>query len=111
MALTTGVVLWLLVVALVFIVPQFKDIYLDYHLSLSGPTLAMVRLSDWTARGGWLLLVCLPIACGFLFPRTSMRPRTAIPIASVRVTVLVIMFAFFLTMPLIVFLRSMSSRP
>jgi general secretion pathway protein F len=55
------------------IVPSFRAIYLDFHLELPSPTVALVRFSD-LLREWWLWLVLLMAATGVLVFTLALVP-------------------------------------
>ncbi len=65
---------------LVFVVPQFKDIFEGMQIPLPGVTIALLNFSDWMVRIGWIVLLGSPLAVYALIKllRTSDGGRYAV---------------------------------
>ena len=47
---------------LVFVVPQFENIFADMGSKLPATTVALLDLSKWVTGGGWMVIMGLPLA-------------------------------------------------
>jgi len=53
-----------------FVIPKFKDIFMDFDVTLPSVTLLLIDMSDWFVRGrppGWAVVIFTPIITLFLF--------------------------------------------
>ncbi len=49
---------------MIVVIPKFKDIFLDFDVTLPGPTLVLMGTSDWVVKGmppGWAILLFSPV--------------------------------------------------
>ena len=50
---------------MIFVIPKFKDIFKDFHLSLPGPTQLLLDISNFFANQyGWAYLIAAPFVIG-----------------------------------------------
>ncbi len=53
-----------------FVIPKFKDIFLDFDVTLPNVTLVLINMSDWFVKGrppGWAVVIFTPVVLMFLF--------------------------------------------
>ncbi len=79
---------------MIFVIPKFKDIFLDFDVKLPDVTMVLLYTSDWVVGGrplpGWLVIVGSPFAIMALFKlvRTSKGGRFGVDFVSLRIPVL-----------------------
>ena len=56
-SIAVGVVTMIMIV----VIPKFKDIFRDFHLTLPGPTLMLLAISAWMVAGGWIVVLFSPV--------------------------------------------------
>jgi type IV pilus assembly protein PilC len=55
---------------MIFVIPKFKEIFLDFDTELPGITLLLIGISDWFIIGtppGWVIVLFGPVAAWLLF--------------------------------------------
>jgi type II secretory pathway component PulF len=108
----------LMIVALVFIAPQFKEVFKDFKTTLPVMTIATLQLSDAFRTGFWIVPLLLAMLLPILPARSSARQEQgsrrltlallyAALMAAVTVLV-VIIFAFSLYLPFYHLIQSVS---
>ena len=86
MAIVTGI--------MIFVIPKFKDIFLDFDVKLPDVTMVLLKGSDWVVGGkplpGWIVVPGMPFALYFLFKliRSSQGGRFAVDFISLKIPVL-----------------------
>jgi type II secretory pathway component PulF len=61
---------------MIFVMPKFKQIFLDFHTPLPGITQLLVAISFWfTDDYGWLIVLLVFFAATYLLPRWASRPN------------------------------------
>lgn len=86
MAIVTGI--------MIFVIPKFKDIFLDFDVKLPPVTMILLNASDWVVIGkplpGWMMLLAAPFIFMGLFKliRSSKGGRFAVDVVSLKIPVL-----------------------
>lgn len=78
---------------MIVVIPKFKDIFLDFDVTLPTVTLVLIGVSDWFVHGmppGWAVILIGPFAAYFLFKliRTSKGGRFLTDFVALRIPVL-----------------------
>ena len=76
---------------MVFVIPKFKDIFKDFHLSLPGPTMVLLAISDWFAnKYGWAYVIAAPfvLSIGYKLIRMSEGGRYGTDMLKLKVPIL-----------------------
>ncbi len=78
---------------MIVVIPKFKDIFMDFDVTLPGPTLFLMGVSDWFVLGtppGWVVVVFGPFIAMALFKviRSSKGGRYATDVVGVKAPIL-----------------------
>jgi type IV pilus assembly protein PilC len=74
--IVVGVMCFLIIIYLIiFVIPVFSKVYQQLHVSLPGPTQALLDISVFV-RQGWFFLLVIGSGCLLLGRRFSKNPRT-----------------------------------
>ena len=96
MVYPAGVVTFSVVIVtgiMIVVIPKFKDIFMDFDVTLPGPTLFLMGASDWVTQGmppGWAVILFGPLAIFMLFKliRSSKGGRYTTDVIGVKVPIL-----------------------
>ena len=96
MVYPAGVVTFSVVIVtgiMIVVIPKFKDIFMDFDVTLPGPTLFLMGASDWVTQGmppGWAVILFGPLAVFMLFKliRSSKGGRYTTDVIGVKVPIL-----------------------
>ncbi len=75
---------------MIFVIPKFKEIFLDFDTALPAITMVLLNFADWFTGGmppGWAVLIFGPLGIWFLFKliRSSKGGRYAVDYVSVKI--------------------------
>ncbi len=92
-AVVIGFSMFIVTGIMIFVIPKFKDIFLDFDVDLPPVTMVLLNASDWVVLGrppGWLVLVASPFAFIALFKliRSSQGGRFVVDFVSLKIPVL-----------------------
>ncbi|MEK6797360.1 MAG: type II secretion system F family protein [Planctomycetota bacterium] len=78
---------------MIFVIPKFREIFMDFKVTLPGVTMILLNASDWIVDGtppGWMVLIFGPfIAMGlFKLIRSSKGGRFAVDLVSLKTPIL-----------------------
>src|SRR5215212_8901577 len=65
----SSIVIAILAIDLIYIVPRCSAIFFDFNIFVPAVARAIVLMSRWFMRGGWTILVVIPLAIGFVAAR------------------------------------------
>jgi type IV pilus assembly protein PilC len=90
-AVVISIAVGVVTMIMIFVIPKFKQIFVDFHLKLPAPTQLLLDMSDFFANQyGWAYLLAAPfvISIGLKLIRMSDGGRYATDIISLKIPIL-----------------------
>ncbi len=75
---------------MIFVIPKFKSIFLDFHVKLPGVTQTLMDISSWFANWGWAYVVASPVVIVLVYRlvRVSEGGKYATDIIKLKIPIL-----------------------
>ena len=107
---TTAVPAWLLAAAMLFVVPEFEEMFRNFKLELPQSTQLVLSLSHIIAKEwGWVPLVLFPFGLAIAFPVLPLRGRWIRLIIVLTTMLIVLLMVMALMSPMIALIDGLSS--